>query len=108
MEKFATQLRENALKNIISHIKEDCDILKQIKPITDQLIYTYKIELPFKYKIVSYNTMTKFVRIKDDGDISIEFDNGKIIPIEDYGFDYTVELSNSLDNLINDFNLENI
>lgn len=108
MEKFSTRLRENALKDIISHIKEDCEILKQIKPITTKLIFTYKIELPFKYKIVSYDTMTKFVKIKDDGDISIEFENGKIMSIEEYGFDYTVELSDSLDNLINDFNLKNI
>ena len=108
MEKFSTRVRENALKDIISHIKEDCEILKQIKPITIQLISTYKIEIPFKYKIVSYATMTKFVRIQDEGDISIEFENGKIMPIEEYGFDDTVKLSDSLDNLINDFNLKNI
>ena len=52
--------------------------------------------------------MTKFVRIQDEGDISIEFENGKIMPIEEYGFDDTVKLSDSLDNLINDFNLKNI
>jgi len=108
MEKFATLLRENVLKDIISHIKEDCEILKQIKPITDILNSTYKIELPFKYMIVSHDTMAKFVRIKSNGEISIEFKNGRIMPIEDYGFDYTVELSNTLDNLINDFNLKSI